>query len=50
MCMCYWDFTTVMESAKLRNDRVTGKPVIRDVPQSNKDMITRAKELRKHVR
>lgn len=44
--MCYWDFLNVLNSAKLRNERISNKPVVHDkVPQSNKDMIQRMKDL-----
>ena len=44
--MCYWDFLSVLDSAKLRNDRISGKPVVHEeVPQSNKDMIKRMKDI-----
>lgn len=43
--MCYWDYISIMNSLKLKNDRAMGKAIVRSVPQSNKDMIQREKEL-----
>ena len=44
--MCYWDYITILDTMKLKNQRASGKEVIHDkVPQSNKDMIQREKDL-----
>lgn len=47
MNLCYWDFLSILNSAKIRNDKISGKPTITEgVPRSNKDMIQRLKELK----
>jgi hypothetical protein len=44
--MCYWDYISIAKTAELRNKRRSGKPVVHEkVPQSNKDMIQRLKDL-----
>jgi len=44
--MCYWDFLNVLNSAKLRNERISNKAAVHNkVPQSNKDMIQRMKDI-----
>jgi len=44
--MCYWDYLSVLKTWNLKNQRNSGEEVIHDkVPQSNKDMIKRLKEL-----
>lgn len=44
--MCYWDYLSVLNTWKLKNMRKSGKRIVHDkVPQSNKDMIQREKEL-----
>jgi len=46
LAMCYWDFLSILNSAKLRNGRLSHKPVVHNrVPQSNKDMIQRMKDI-----
>jgi hypothetical protein len=47
--ICYWDFLSILESARIRNAKLSGSPVTKkEVPQSNKDMITRLKEMKKN--
>ena len=44
--MCYWDFISILETAKIKAQREAGKPVIHEeVPQSNKDLINKWKEV-----
>lgn len=44
--MCYWDFLLLMKHLKDYNARKNGKTVVKDsVPQSNKDMIQRMKDM-----
>ena len=44
--MCYWDYLSVLKTWKRKNARISGKEIIHDkVPQSNKDMIQREKDL-----
>lgn len=43
--MCYWDYMDIMETANTRAKRASGERVVKEVPQSNKDMIQRTKEL-----
>jgi len=47
--MGYWDFLNVLTTLKERNQRKTGKPIVKEgLPESNKDMIRRLKD--KHGR
>ena len=44
--MCYWNYLSVLSTMKLKNQRASGKEIIHEkVPESNKDMIKRLKEL-----
>jgi len=44
--MCYWDFLSILNTWKEKKMREAGKSVVKDkVPQSNKDMIQRAKDI-----
>ena len=41
------DFYGVMEAAKARSERMSGKPTVKKLKQSQKDMIAKAKERNK---
>lgn len=44
--MCYWDYLSILNTMKLKNQRASGEEIIHEkVPESNKDMIKRLKEL-----
>jgi len=44
--MCYWDFLSILKTLELKNQRASGKEIIHnEVPQSNKDMIQRLKDI-----
>ncbi len=44
--MCYWEFLQLLNNLKEFNARKAGKSVVKDkVPQSNKDMIQRMKDM-----
>jgi len=46
LSMSYWDYLTIANTANIKNKRRSGQPIVHEkLPQSNKDMIKRLKDL-----